>query len=54
MMSDVDYLCIAFRNIYRKSNDFNKVSDFFFFFFDGFYTSNRISIPLKGVLIIGY
>lgn len=50
MMSDVDYLCIAVRNIYLKSNDFKKVSDFF----DSFYTSNRISIPLKGVLIIGY
>ncbi|MET3557097.1 hypothetical protein ABID29_000206 [Streptococcus rupicaprae] len=50
MMYDVDYLCIAVRNTYLKSNDFKKVSDFF----DSLYTSNRVSIPLQGVLIIGY
>jgi hypothetical protein len=50
VMSDVDYLGIAIRNIYKRSNDFDKVFDFF----DTLYTSNRFQLPLKGVLLIGY
>jgi hypothetical protein len=50
MMYDVEYLCIAVRNRYRTSNDFNRVSDFF----ESFYISNRVKVPLKGLLIIGY
>lgn len=50
MMSDVDYLCIALRNRYLKSPDFSKVCTFF----EAIYASNRLGIPLKGMLIIGY
>lgn len=50
MMIDADRLCIAVRNKYIKSKDFKKVCDFF----EAMYSSNRIQIPLKGLLIIGY
>jgi hypothetical protein len=50
VMVDVDYLCIAVRNVYRKSLDFEKV----YLFMDTLYTSGRIKFPLKGILIVGY
>ena len=52
MMNDVDYLCIAVKNIYGKTHDqdFNKVCDFF----SALYASNRLQIPLSGILIVGY
>lgn len=50
VMVDVDYLCIAVRNTYRKSQDFEKV----YTFFDTLYTSGRMKLPLKGILIVGY
>ncbi|HOU84564.1 MAG TPA: hypothetical protein PLA54_05325 [Spirochaetota bacterium] len=50
VMQDVDYLVIAIRNIYRNSPDFNKVISFF----DTLYSSSRLKLPLKGILIIGY
>jgi len=50
MMHDVFYLAIAIRNIYRSSKDFEKVNKFF----DALYASNRLNLPLKGVLLIGY
>jgi hypothetical protein len=50
VMVDVEYLCIAVRNIYRKSADFEKV----YVFMDILYTSGRIKFPLKGILIVGY
>ena len=50
MMYDVDYLVIAIRRIYRTSKDFEKVIAFF----DTLYASRRISLPLKGILVIGY
>ncbi len=49
-MHDVWYLAIAVRNVYRGSRDFERVLRFF----DVLYASNRITLPLKGVLIIGY
>jgi len=49
-MNEVDKLCIAVRNDYKKSNDFAKVCTFF----DTLYASGRLGIPLKGILIIGY
>lgn len=49
-MSGVDKLCIAVRNIYSNSNDFDKVCTFF----DSLYASGRLGIPLNGLLIIGY
>lgn len=50
VMTDVDYCVIAVRRIYRKAEDFAKVATFM----DTLYSSNRLSLPLKGVLIIGY
>ena len=50
VMSDVNYLVIAVRNKYGNSLDFKKVITFF----NTLYTSNRLQLPLKGVLIIGY
>ena len=50
LMHDVDYLIIAVRNTYKKSNDFEKVSSFI----NSIYVSNRLVLPLKGILIVGY
>jgi hypothetical protein len=54
MMQEVKVLCIAVRNIYSYSNtirkDFEEVSKFF----DTLYQSNRLQLPLEGVLVIGY
>ena len=54
MMHDVDYLGVAVRNLYepgkQKSHDFDRVVTFF----DTLYASNRLQLPLKGILIIGY
>jgi hypothetical protein len=50
MMNEVLYLVIAVRNNYRKSNDFGKVKTFF----ETLYASQRLKLPLKGIMIIGY
>ena len=50
MMNNVEYLVLAIRRIYRTSKDFEKVVTFF----DTLYSSDRIKLPLKGVLVIGY
>jgi hypothetical protein len=50
LMHDVEYLIIAIRNTYKKSKDFEKVTSFM----DSIYVSNRLELPLKGILIIGY
>jgi len=50
MMAKVDYLITAVRNKYKSSLDFKKIS----IFYDTLYTSGRLILPLKGVLIIGY
>lgn len=50
MMHDVDYLVIAVRNIYKHQRDFETVITFF----DTLYASDRLVLPLKGILIIGY
>ena len=49
-MVAVDKLCIAVRNKYRAFNDFDRVCKFF----EAMYASNRLGIPLSGLLIIGY
>ena len=49
-MPDAEYLCIAVRQNYRNHPDYEKVCAFF----DAMYASDRFSIPLKGILIIGY
>ena len=67
MMQDVDYLVIALRNEYRINNirttksgdevvkvktnyDFEEVCKLF----DALYSTERLKLPLKGILIIGY
>lgn len=50
MMQDIDYLVIAVRKVYKKHKDFENVE----VFFDTLYASNRLILPLKGILIIGY
>ena len=50
MMYGVDYLVLAVRNTYRNHEDFNIVS----VFLETLYISNRIHLPLKGILLVGY
>lgn len=50
VMSEVEYFGLAVRNVYKSSKDFEKVYDFF----DTLYTSGRLQLPLKGILLIGY
>ena len=49
-MTGVDKLCIAVRNTYKRSPDFEKICKFF----ESMYASNRLGIPLSGLLVIGY
>lgn len=49
-MVNTEYLCIAVRQTYRNNPDYQRVCDFF----KSLYVSNRLVIPLKGILIIGY
>jgi hypothetical protein len=50
MMNEVKYLCIAVRKRYREQNDFEKVV----IYFEALYASNRLELPLKGILVVGY
>lgn len=52
MMDGVQYLGIAVRNFYEpaSSRDFDKVVTFM----DTLFASNRLRLPLKGILVIGY
>ncbi len=50
MMFGVEYLVIAVRNNYRGSDDFRKI----YTFLETLYISNRLHLPLKGILLIGY
>ena len=50
VMQNVDFLVIAIRQDYRGSDDFQKVVSFI----ETIYASNRLILPLNGVLIIGY
>lgn len=50
MMFDVEYLVLAIRNVYRNHADF----DIVYTFLETMYISNRIKLPLKGILLIGY
>lgn len=50
MMFEVEYLVIAVRNDYRKSDDFMKI----YTFLETLYISRRLNLPLKGILLIGY
>lgn len=50
MMHEIDYLIIAIRNTYSNRNDFEKVLSFL----DTLYSSERLKLPLEGILILGY
>lgn len=50
MMFEVEYLVIAVRNNYRGADDFAKV----YAFLETLYISNRLHLPLKGILLVGY
>lgn len=50
MMHDIDTCCIAVRNQYLQSRDFEQVLNFF----ETLYSSGRLRLPLVGVLILGY
>jgi len=50
MMHNVENLIIGIRNIYANRKDFEIVITFF----DTLFVSNRLHLPLKGILIIGY
>lgn len=50
MMFDVGYLVLAVRNVYRTHYDFDGV----YCCLETLYISNRLHLPLKGILLIGY
>ncbi len=50
MMYEVEYLVLAVRNNYRRHDDFKKI----YSFLETLYISNRLHLPLKGVLLVGY
>lgn len=50
MMVDVLYLVIAVRNTYRNHKDYEII----YTFLETLYVSNRLHLPLKGILLIGY
>jgi len=50
MMHDIEYCGIAVRNRYIDSYDFENVVSFF----ETLYASNRLQLPLKGILLVGY
>ena len=50
MMYEVEYLVLAVRNDYRRHDDFKKI----YSFLETLYISNRLHLPLKGVLLVGY
>lgn len=50
MMFGVEILVLAVRNEYRGKNDFKAI----YSFLETMYISNRLILPLKGILLIGY
>lgn len=50
MMFEVEYLILAVRNRYRTHDDFSRI----YTFLETLYISNRLQLPLKGILLIGY
>lgn len=50
MMFKVEYLVLAVRNFYRTHSDFKRI----YTFLETLYISNRLHLPLKGILLIGY
>lgn len=50
VMANTDYLAVALRNDYRDNDDFKKAVNFL----DTIYASNRLKLPLSGIMVIGY
>lgn len=50
MMCEVEYLIIVVRNEYRGHKDFEII----YTFLETLYISNRLHLPLKGIVLIGY
>ena len=50
MMQETDYFCVAIRQDYRGHKDYESVCSFF----SALYASRRLTLPLKGLLVIGY
>jgi len=50
MMQNVEYLILAVRKTYLGKRDFDTVVDFF----ETMYASDRMKLPLKAILLIGY
>jgi hypothetical protein len=50
MMHEVKYLSIAVRKTYRGDKNFETVCSFF----ETLYASSRLTLPLEGILVIGY
>ena len=50
MMTDIKYLVIAVRECYRGRNDYLKIYEWL----EPFYSTQRIKLDLKGILLIGY
>jgi hypothetical protein len=50
LMHEVVYLVLALRNNYRGHDDFQVVHTFL----ETLYISNRLVLPLQGIVLIGY
>jgi len=50
LMHNVHYLALAVRNNYRGHDDFQAVHTFL----ETLYISNRLILPLRGIVLIGY
>jgi len=50
LMYGVEYLVVAVRNHYRGTKTFERIA----MFVETMYISNRIQLPLRGILLIGY
>lgn len=50
LMYDVEYLVVAVRNHYRGARNFDRIA----VFLETLYVSNRIHLPLRGILLVGY
>jgi len=50
LLPNVQYLVVAMRQVYQASRNYENVC----VAFDTLYTSTRFSLPLRGVLVLGY
>ena len=50
LIDDIEYMVVAVRMLYRGRNDFDKVSSWL----RAIYSSNKIKLSFKGLLLIGY